>query len=174
MRRAEQRGSATLIVQEILYDSLLSQRSFPLRSSSCCSSIWRARRSFRNEGAKKVTYSELIQRVQDDPKSIELVEFNPKQQIVATLAERERSQDQGQLPDAAVADRFPARLERNNVAFDSKGVGSSAWWGILGTFCRALLILFWLFIMNQVKGGGSKVMSFGKSRAKRMSPTRRR
>ena len=33
-----------------------------------------------------------------------------------------------------------------------------------------LLLGFWLFLMNQVQGGGSKVMSFGKSRAKRMSP----
>jgi len=32
-----------------------------------------------------------------------------------------------------------------------------------------IFIGFWLFIMNQVQGGGSKVMSFGKSRAKRMS-----
>ena len=34
----------------------------------------------------------------------------------------------------------------------------------------ALLIGFWIFLMNQVQGGGSKVMSFGKSRAKRMTP----
>jgi cell division protease FtsH len=32
-----------------------------------------------------------------------------------------------------------------------------------------LLILFWLFIMNQMQGGGSKVMQFGKSKAKRMA-----
>src|SRR4029078_11846343 len=31
-------------------------------------------------------------------------------------------------------------------------------------------IAFWIFLMNQVQGGGSKVMSFGKSRAKRMAP----
>ena len=29
--------------------------------------------------------------------------------------------------------------------------------------------MFWLFLMNQMQGGGSKVMSFGKSRAKRLS-----
>jgi cell division protease FtsH len=33
-----------------------------------------------------------------------------------------------------------------------------------------ILIAFWIFLMTQVQGGGSKVMSFGKSRAKRMSP----
>ena len=32
-----------------------------------------------------------------------------------------------------------------------------------------LLIVFWLFIMNQMQGGGSRVMQFGKSKAKRMS-----
>ena len=32
-----------------------------------------------------------------------------------------------------------------------------------------LLFAFWIFLMNQVQGGGSRVMSFGKSRAKRMS-----
>ena len=32
-----------------------------------------------------------------------------------------------------------------------------------------LFIGFWIFLMNQMQGGGSKVMSFGKSRAKRMS-----
>jgi len=32
-----------------------------------------------------------------------------------------------------------------------------------------LFFVFWIFLMNQMQGGGSKVMSFGKSRAKRMS-----
>jgi cell division protease FtsH len=32
-----------------------------------------------------------------------------------------------------------------------------------------IFIAFWIFLMNQVQGGGSKVMSFGKSRAKRLS-----
>jgi cell division protease FtsH len=32
-----------------------------------------------------------------------------------------------------------------------------------------LSLVFWIFLMNQMQGGGSKVMSFGKSRAKRLS-----
>jgi cell division protease FtsH len=57
------------------------------------------------------------------------------------------------------------------VLFDSKGVGSSPWWSILTSILPFVLLLgFWLFLMNQVQGGGSKVMSFGKSRAKRMTP----
>jgi cell division protease FtsH len=57
------------------------------------------------------------------------------------------------------------------VNFNSKGVGSSPWWSILtGLLPFVLLFGFWIFLMNQVQGGGSKVMSFGKSRAKRMTP----
>jgi cell division protease FtsH len=48
---------------------------------------------------------------------------------------------------------------------------SSNGWISLLTYLLPFVIFigFWLFIMNQVQGGGSKVMSFGKSRAKRMS-----
>ncbi len=57
------------------------------------------------------------------------------------------------------------------VTFNSKGVGSSPWWSILSSLLPFVLLFgFWIFLMNQVQGGGSKVMSFGKSRAKRMTP----
>ena len=60
---------------------------------------------------------------------------------------------------------------KQSIEFDSKGTGSSAWWAILINFLPILLLIgFWIFLMNQMQGGGSKVMSFGKSRAKRMSP----
>jgi cell division protease FtsH len=51
-----------------------------------------------------------------------------------------------------------------------KGKGGSSWVSIL-TYVLPFVIflLFWLFIINQMQGGGSKVMSFGKSKAKRMS-----
>ena len=59
----------------------------------------------------------------------------------------------------------------NPVPFNSKGVGSSPWWTILSSLLPFVLLFgFWIFLMNQVQGGGSKVMSFGKSRAKRMTP----
>ncbi len=48
---------------------------------------------------------------------------------------------------------------------------STSGWISLLTYLLPFVIFigFWLFLMNQVQGGGSKVMSFGKSRAKRMS-----
>ena len=57
-------------------------------------------------------------------------------------------------------------LRENDVAFDSKGTGSSAWWTIIGSLLPFILLFgFWIFLMNQVQGGGSKGMAFGKSRA---------
>ncbi|MGH3093730.1 MAG: ATP-dependent zinc metalloprotease FtsH, partial [Gaiellaceae bacterium] len=66
---------------------------------------------------------------------------------------------------------FQHLLEESGVKFDSKGTGTSAWWSLLINFLPFVIIIaFWIFLMNQMQGGGSKVMSFGKSRAKRMAP----
>ena len=49
-------------------------------------------------------------------------------------------------------------------------VKGSNWASILLSILPFVLFLgFWLFLMNQMQGGGSRVMSFGKSRAKRMA-----
>ncbi|TML28384.1 MAG: ATP-dependent zinc metalloprotease FtsH [Actinobacteria bacterium] len=62
-------------------------------------------------------------------------------------------------------------MHDHQVLYDSKGTGSSPWWSILTSLLPFVLLFgFWIFLMNQVQGGGSKVMSFGKSRAKRMTP----
>ncbi len=54
--------------------------------------------------------------------------------------------------------------------YDVQGRKSNGWLSLL-TYVLPFLIFFgfWIFLMNQVQGGGSKVMSFGKSRAKRLS-----
>src|SRR6058998_2767644 len=61
-------------------------------------------------------------------------------------------------------------MNQAGVQIDVKGKGGGGWISVL-TYVLPFVIflLFWLFIINQMQGGGSKVMSFGKSRAKRMS-----
>jgi cell division protease FtsH len=61
-------------------------------------------------------------------------------------------------------------LLAKNVQVDVKGKGGGGWLSVL-TYVLPFVIflIFWLFIINQMQGGGSKVMSFGKSKAKRMS-----
>ncbi len=61
-------------------------------------------------------------------------------------------------------------LLANKVDFTTDIQKSSIWVSLLGTILPILLmVVFFIFLMNQMQGGGSKVMSFGKSRAKRMA-----
>ena len=61
-------------------------------------------------------------------------------------------------------------LRSENVDVDVKTKSGSVWsTALIYILPFVIFLLFWLFIINQMQGGGSKVMSFGKSRAKRMS-----
>ena len=61
-------------------------------------------------------------------------------------------------------------LDENNVTTKVKPKGGSGWLGVLTYVLPFVLFLgFWIFLMNQMQGGGSRVMNFGKSKAKRMS-----
>src|SRR3990167_7763895 len=122
----------------------------------------------RRAAEKKVTYSQLIQQVEAG--NVNEVVFTPtRNQINAVLVNGQKIKvnyptDQSQI-------EFQQLLQKENVKFDSKGKGSSAWWTLLSSMLPFVLIIaFWIFLMNQMQGGGSKVMSFGKSRAKRMTP----
>jgi cell division protease FtsH len=61
-------------------------------------------------------------------------------------------------------------LKADGVEYNVESEKSSALLSLLTYILPFIIFLgFWIFLMNQVQGGGSKVMSFGKSRAKRLS-----
>jgi cell division protease FtsH len=63
-----------------------------------------------------------------------------------------------------------ARTDVQPQGFDVQSKSSNGWLSLLTYILPFVIFIgFWIFLMNQVQGGGSKVMSFGKSRAKRMS-----
>ncbi len=63
-----------------------------------------------------------------------------------------------------------AKTDLSPGDFDIQGKASNGWLSLLTYILPFVIFIgFWIFLMNQVQGGGSKVMSFGKSRAKRMS-----
>jgi cell division protease FtsH len=123
-----------------------------------------------SNNTQKMTYSQLIERVQESPETIQSVTFVPKsREIQATLSDEKKVKVNYPSDESQI--EFQNELQTHGVAFDSKGTGDSAWWSILTYLLPFLLFFgFWIFLMNQVQGGGSKVMSFGKSRAKRMAP----
>ena len=126
--------------------------------------------------AQHPTFSQLYSTAQDKPWQIEKVTFVPtKQEIDATLNSGKVVVHYASTEDEHAFQQALQKAISSGVApnlqYDSKGVGSSPWWSILtGLLPFVLLFGFWIFLMNQVQGGGSKVMSFGKSRAKRMTP----
>lgn len=65
-------------------------------------------------------------------------------------------------------DKIIETLNSNNVVVKIDPQKETVWLSIALTFLPFLLILgIWLFMLQQMQGGGNKVMSFGKSRAKR-------
>jgi cell division protease FtsH len=124
----------------------------------------------RADEPQKVTYSELIASVQNSPEMFESVLFVPNgRSIEAELTSGKKLKVNYPSDESQI--EFQNLLQERGVTFDSKGTGGSTWVSIL-TYALPFVLFFgfWIFLMNQVQGGGSKVMSFGKSRAKRMAP----
>src|SRR5580765_2743846 len=101
---------------------------------------------------------------------VQSAEFNPSKRAIVLKYTDDKKHTVHYASDQAQV-RFQDLLQAKGVAYDSKGVGGFSWMALIGSFLPFLLLIgFWIFLMNQVQGGGSKVMSFGKSRAKRMAP----
>jgi cell division protease FtsH len=130
----------------------------------------------KGEKQEKVTYSELQTKVAENPDQFEEIVANPSKQQLTVEYQPTGGSEEGKKikvaypsPESLVG--FERLLKQEEVNFDSKAVGGSPWWSLLTSLLPfVILIAFWIFLMNQVQGGGSKVMSFGKSRAKRMTP----
>jgi len=120
------------------------------------------------KSAAKLTYSDF--RAAIPAGKVDNAEFNPsKRQISGKLTDGKKYSVH--YPADQSVPGIETALDTNHVEYDSKGTGNWSWIGFFTSLLPfVLLFAFWIFLMNQVQGGGSKVMSFGKSRAKRMAP----
>jgi cell division protease FtsH len=140
--------------------------------------VWLAVQTLSGHGKKteKASYGEVVQLIEQHPESIKSAVFSPGKHELTLTRSDGKTKVTVHYPSDQVTTFLNAKLlaaqnQNQNLVVDSKGTGSSAWWSILtGLLPFVLLFGFWIFLMNQVQGGGSKVMSFGKSRAKRMTP----
>jgi cell division protease FtsH len=118
------------------------------------------------EQQKDHSYSEFITQVDND--QVKKVTLNTKNNRVDV------EQKNGDKYETAYPDNTEQNLVNTlqgaDVDVDVKAKSGSGWLTALTYILPfVIFLLFWLFIINQMQGGGSKVMSFGKSRAKRMS-----
>jgi cell division protease FtsH len=117
------------------------------------------------------SYGDFVAQLQAG--QVKTVDVKTKDNTIVVKPRTGSQYETGFLPDNA--DRLESRLEAAKAQhqiddFQIQGTKSNGWLSLL-TYVLPFLIFigFWIFLMNQVQGGGSKVMSFGKSRAKRLS-----
>jgi cell division protease FtsH len=115
------------------------------------------------------TFNELRKQIEDRPTSIDSITFEQKTETVKVVEANGDEYTTGYPPDlqAPVVNQLARHPE---IETTIEGTGGSSFLSILTYILPFVLFFgFWLFLMNQMQGGGSRVMSFGKSRAKRMS-----
>ena len=115
--------------------------------------------------APKYTYSSLTQDI--GAGKVKSADLKTKDNTVAVTLTDGKKHETGWNP----ADpQLQNQLEKANVSYDVQGKKTNGWISLLTYILPFIIFIgFWIFLMNQVQGGGSKVMSFGKSKAKRMA-----
>jgi cell division protease FtsH len=125
-------------------------------------------------GRPAPSYNELI-----TPKTgliaegkVEEVSINTKENSLSVKETKQNGENQ------SFSTGYPPNTEQSLInALDSAnvktivhGTGGSSLLSLLTYILPFVLFFgFWIFLMNQMQGGGSRVMNFGKSKAKRMS-----
>jgi cell division protease FtsH len=135
--------------------------------------VWLALQTLGSHGTKttQATTSTVYNLIRSHPGQISgPITIDPnKQSLTLTTTAGQKYSVHYASPQAEA--QVEQTMISRGVKFNSKGIGGSPWWSILTSLLPFVLLFgFWIFLMNQVQGGGSKVMSFGKSRAKRMTP----
>jgi cell division protease FtsH len=134
--------------------------------------VWVASQTLipHSKSEKKQTLSQFIALAKQG--NVDNVVFSPsKRSITAVVTSQGDKKITVHYPADESVPSITRVLEDKNIDFDSKGTGGFSWVSAFFSLLPfIILIAFWIFLMNQVQGGGSKVMSFGKSRAKRMAP----
>jgi cell division protease FtsH len=119
-------------------------------------------------GHQTPDYTTFVQRVNSD--QIEQVTWNTKDNTLNVKQTDGTSYDEAYPDSDSAQAQLLNDLQQHNVKTEIKGKGGSSLLSLLTYILPFLLFFaFWIFLMNQMQGGGSRVMSFGKSRAKRMS-----
>ncbi|MDX6625171.1 MAG: cell division protease FtsH, partial [Solirubrobacterales bacterium] len=121
-------------------------------------------------GAEAPSYNDLIR--QDNGliarHKIDEVNLNVKDSTLDVKRTNGENFSTGYPPNAEQS--LINRLEKANVTTKVHGTGGSSILSLLTYILPFILFFgFWIFLMNQMQGGGSRVMNVGKSKAKRMS-----
>jgi cell division protease FtsH len=123
-------------------------------------------------GDKAPSYNELVSSKADDgliaSGKIEKISINTKDNTLDVERRNGESFSTGYPPNTEQS--LLNLIDQNQVETTVHGTGGSSLLSLLTYILPFILFFgFWIFLMNQMQGGGSRVMNFGKSKAKRMS-----
>jgi cell division protease FtsH len=122
---------------------------------------------YGGRGTEELSFNKFQTYVQATPPGVEKVVLKTKDLVVSGVITQGGKKFEIGFTDAYNMEQY---LLEHNVEFTTDVQKSSMWGSLLTTVLPILLmVVFFIFLMNQMQGGGSKVMSFGKSRAKRMA-----
>ncbi len=108
--------------------------------------------------------------VLDPPEEEQRLTVEDQRQTVTGLLQN--GEGEPQEFEFSYPERFDiaAAFNEANIPFFTEPPSNNFWLTLVGTIAPIfLIILLFLFIMSSMQGGGNRVMSFGKSKAKRMS-----
>ena len=104
-----------------------------------------------DDSSDNLRFSDALALVRQSPGRIDHVTFHPSSQEVDFRLATGRTRTTVYPVDQS-AYELQQLLEENEVAFDAKGTGSSAWWSILTSLLPFVLLFgFWVFLMRMVK-----------------------
>jgi cell division protease FtsH len=116
------------------------------------------------------TYDQFVSQVKHQPSQIQSVTVDQKSSSLTVEEPDGKSYSTGYPNTGNGLTQLTHLLAKQDIQTKVEGTGGSSFLSILTYILPFLLFFgFWIFLMNQMQGGGSRVMSFGKSRAKRMS-----
>lgn len=106
------------------------------------------------------------------PDKYDFKSFIPDKELFRSdvqIIEAERPENKGLRPEDISTDSF-------NFEWQPQPTAEAPWWVSIIPFLvlMVLMVVFWFVFMQQAQGGGNRVMSFGKSRARLQNADKRR
>ncbi len=121
------------------------------------------------EEAKKVKFSTLMHEIANNPRGIKELRFRGND-VEGCCIGGQRFKTRGLL-----SPQLLEKLDKAGIEYDIQERKESIWPSLLVTWLPMLLVvLLFLFFMRQLQAGSGKAMTFGKSRAKLLSDSRKK
>ena len=132
----------------------------------------------QGQGAKQLSYNQLVQKVQDG----QIVKMTVKQsEVIASDAAKQEfrtnlSNEHVKADLMKLAAEKKSDTGKQNVEqVEEEASSNSMLWGVLLSWAPILFIVgIWIFMLRQMQSGGNKALSFGKSRAKLLNNQQKR